>query len=85
MVAASGSDKMDQQQATLEEQLHFHVNLADRWERQYLARRLGVSEETLVATAGSVDPTVEELFDSYCPMPGMHRTHAQLHLESFAA
>jgi hypothetical protein len=75
---------MDQERDPVEQPFDFHVDLSNAWERQYLARRLGVSEEALLASSRSSEPTIEELFDSYCPMPGGARSHAQLHLDSFA-
>jgi hypothetical protein len=57
----------------------FHVNLADDWERRYLAARLGVSEEALRASSPCDDPTVEEIFDTYCPVLRAEASHAQLH------
>jgi hypothetical protein len=39
--------------ATSAEPFSFHVNLADDWERRYLAKRLGVSEEILRASKRS--------------------------------
>jgi hypothetical protein len=60
----------------------FHVNLADDWERRFLADRLGVSEEALRASTDHDDVTVEEIFDAFCPAPATaHRSHAELHCE----
>jgi hypothetical protein len=67
------------------EQFQFHVNLADDWERRYLAARLGVSEEALRANSHSDDPTVEEIFDTYCPRPSATSLHRQLHQRQVAA
>ena len=66
--------------ATSAEPFSFHVNLADDWERRYLAERLGVSEEALRASTKCDDATVEEIFDKFCPLPGVAGiSHADLH------
>jgi hypothetical protein len=66
--------------ATSAEPFSFHVNLADDWERRYLAERLGVSEETLRASTRGDDATVEEIFDKFCPLPEVEGIpHADLH------
>ena len=64
----------------------FHVNLADDWERRFLAERLGVSEDALRASTDHDDVTVEEIFEAFCPAPASApRSHAQLHCEKFDA
>jgi hypothetical protein len=66
--------------ATSAEPFSFHVNLADDWERRFLAERLGVSEETLRASTRGDDATVEEIFDKFCPLPEITgSSHADLH------
>ncbi len=64
--------------------LEFHVNLANPWERQYLARRLGVSEEALLLSSPSDEPSVEEIIDSFCPAASARKSHAQWHLDGIA-
>ncbi len=63
----------------------FHINLSDAWERKYLARRLGISEDALLATADGEEPTVEEIFEHLCPCPKPNKSHAQVHCETVAA
>lgn len=69
-----------QSTATSADAFMFHINLADDWERRFLADRLGVSEEALRASSDHDDVTVEEIFDNFCPPPGAATcTHAELH------
>ncbi len=63
----------------------FHINLSDEWERKYLARRLGISEDALLATAHCEEPTVEEIFENLCPCPQPRKSHADVHYETVAA